>query len=132
MHTRAAGAAFDAEPSNKIVTSKATSDRSMSRPFPTDAYWYAAFCVGQLSKRLSHAAAPPSSVMNSRRRMTLLSWSQGRAPKAEQRYHRLHGVAGSRLFMYSAPPRQYRQATSLRVRQPRRHFVGSIRLSHCG
>src|SRR6516164_4948663 len=57
MHTRAAVAAFDAEPSNKIVTSKATSDRSMSRPFPTDVYWYAAFCVGQLSDRFSHAVS---------------------------------------------------------------------------
>jgi hypothetical protein len=35
MHTRAAVAVFDAEASNKIVTGKVTSDRSMSRPFPT-------------------------------------------------------------------------------------------------
>jgi len=34
MHTRAAVAVFDAEASNKIVTGKMTSDRSMSRPFP--------------------------------------------------------------------------------------------------
>ena len=34
MHTRAAVAVFDAEASNKIVTGKVTSDRSMSRPFP--------------------------------------------------------------------------------------------------
>jgi hypothetical protein len=38
MHTRAAVAVFDAEPSNKIVTGKVTSDRSMSRPLPTAAY----------------------------------------------------------------------------------------------
>jgi len=37
MHTRAAVAAFDPEASNKIVTGKVTSDRSMSRPFPTAA-----------------------------------------------------------------------------------------------
>jgi len=47
MHTRAAIAVFDAEASNKIVTGKVTGDRSMSRPFPTAAYWYAEFCVGQ-------------------------------------------------------------------------------------
>jgi len=47
MHTRAAVAVFDAEASSKIVIGKATSDRSMSRPFPTAAYWYAEFCVGQ-------------------------------------------------------------------------------------
>jgi len=47
MHTRAAIAVFDAEASNKIVTGKVTGDRSMSRPFPTAAYWYAAVCVGQ-------------------------------------------------------------------------------------
>jgi hypothetical protein len=35
MHTRAAVAVFDAEASNKIVTGKVTSNRSMSRPFPT-------------------------------------------------------------------------------------------------
>ena len=35
MHTRAAAAIFDAKASNKIVTGKVTSDRSMSRPFPT-------------------------------------------------------------------------------------------------
>jgi hypothetical protein len=34
MQTRAAVAVFDAEASNKIVTGKVTSDRSMSRPFP--------------------------------------------------------------------------------------------------
>jgi hypothetical protein len=34
MHTRAAVAVFDAEASNKIVTGKVTSDRSMSLPFP--------------------------------------------------------------------------------------------------
>ena len=34
MHTRAAVAVFDAEASNKVVTGKVTSDRSMSRPFP--------------------------------------------------------------------------------------------------
>jgi hypothetical protein len=43
MHTRAAVAVFDAEASNKIVTYKVTSDRSMSRPLPTAAYWYAGF-----------------------------------------------------------------------------------------
>jgi len=47
MHTRAAVAVCDAEASNKIMTGKVTSDRSMSRPFPTTAYWYAGFCVGQ-------------------------------------------------------------------------------------
>src|SRR5262249_7402620 len=35
MHTRAAVAVFDAGARNKIVTGKMTSDRSMSRPFPT-------------------------------------------------------------------------------------------------
>jgi hypothetical protein len=45
MHTRAAVAVFDAEASNKIVTGKVTSDRSMSRPFPTAAYWYEGFDV---------------------------------------------------------------------------------------
>ena len=45
MHTRAAVAVFDAEASNKIVTCRVTSDRSMSGPFPTAAYWYAVFCV---------------------------------------------------------------------------------------
>jgi len=43
MHTRAAVAAFDAETSNKIVTGEVTSNRSMSRPFSTAAYWYAGF-----------------------------------------------------------------------------------------
>jgi hypothetical protein len=47
MHTRAAVAVFDAEASSKIVIGKVTSDRSMSRPFPTAAYWYAEFCAGQ-------------------------------------------------------------------------------------
>jgi hypothetical protein len=46
MHTRAAVAVFAVEASNKIVTAKMTSDRSMSRPFPTAAYWYARFGVG--------------------------------------------------------------------------------------
>ena len=52
MHIRAAVAVFDAEASNKIVTGKVTSNRSMSRPFPTAAYWYAGFCVGQ--RRIEH------------------------------------------------------------------------------
>ena len=34
MHTRAAVAVFDAEASNKIVTGKVTSDRSMTVSFP--------------------------------------------------------------------------------------------------
>ena len=38
MHTRAAVAVFDAGASNKIVTGKMASDRSMTRPFPTVAY----------------------------------------------------------------------------------------------
>ena len=45
MHTRAAAAICEVEASNKIATGKVTSDRIMSRPFPTTAYWYAVFCV---------------------------------------------------------------------------------------
>jgi hypothetical protein len=59
MHTRAAVAVFDAEASNKIMTSKVTTDRSMSRPFPTAAYWYAAFCVGQLPDRSGDDRSAP-------------------------------------------------------------------------
>jgi hypothetical protein len=43
MHTRAAVAVFDVEASNKIVTCKVTSDRSMSRPLRTAEYWYEGF-----------------------------------------------------------------------------------------
>ena len=56
MHTRAAGAAFDAEANNKNATAKARSDRNMSRPFPIATY------IGTDPARL----APPSSTAASR------------------------------------------------------------------
>jgi hypothetical protein len=55
MHTRAAVAILGAEASNKIVTGKATSDRSMSHPFPTAAYWCAGFCVGNAGSIVTNA-----------------------------------------------------------------------------
>jgi hypothetical protein len=54
MHTRAAVAVFDAEASNKIVTGKVISGRSMSPPFSPTAVASAASVVNDRSgyKRL--------------------------------------------------------------------------------
>jgi hypothetical protein len=60
MHTRAAVAVFDAEASNKIVTGKVTSDRSMNRPFPAYASTDLIGTMGALT--LDRLAADPGSL----------------------------------------------------------------------
>jgi hypothetical protein len=64
MHTRAAVAVFDAEASNKIMTGKVTTDRSMSHPFHTAAYWYAGFVSVNAGSIVPERAITPRMPMN--------------------------------------------------------------------
>ena len=54
FHTRAAVAVFDAEASNKIVTCRLTSDRSMSGPFPVCRQSISDSWLGNLRECLAH------------------------------------------------------------------------------